>query len=242
MDLIEFIHASNQAKSKEELTKTFLAFLEAYGVDRFIMGQISHDTTAQKEKHLGLMVNYPTEWMEHYVESHYVDHDPVYQHALVARKPFTWHEVESSQKLTQKAELVMNEAREHKLFGGIGLSIYRPLGSIIGMGFAGSEADVRLDKDAVSIINAAANQYFTVYADLTNFDDLENLKVELTPREKEVLHWLARGKTKPEVSDILTISESSVKRHCENVFQKLQVNNVQLAVAKALRMGLVNPF
>lgn len=242
MDLVEFIHESNNAQTKEELTQKFLKFLESFGIDRFIMGQISHDTTALKEKHLGLMVNYPPEWMSHYVESHYVNHDPVYQTALTARRPFTWEAVEQDKHITKKARLVMDEARENKLYGGIGLSIHRPLGSIIGMGFAGSEKGVRSDQDAISMIYAAANQYFIVYADLTKFDDLDNQEVQLTARESEVLHWLARGKTKSEVSDILSISESSIKRHCESIFRKLGVNNIQLAIAKSLRMGLVKPF
>lgn len=242
MDLIEFIHASNEVETSEELTQKFLTFLDSFGIDRFIMGQISHETTAKKEEYLGLMVNYPPEWMAYYVKNHYVNHDPVYQNALTARKPFTWREVESRNDLTKEAVQVMNEARENKLYGGIGLSIHRPLGSIIGMGFAGSEKDVRNDKNATSLIYAAANQFFVVYADLTKFDEIENYKVELTARELEVLHWLARGKTKSEVADILTISEASIKRYCESVFQKLRVNNIQLAIAKSLRMGLIKPF
>lgn len=242
MDLIDFIYQSNEVKTTEELTTKFLKFLGDFGVDRFIMGQLSHDTTAKKEQYLGLMVNYPPEWMEHYVKNHYVEHDPVYQAALTARKPYTWHEIETGKVLSDKAVQVMDEARENKLYGGIALSIHRPLGSIIGMGFAGSEKGVRDDKNAVSLINAAANQFFTVYADLTKFDDMQSHPVDLTNRETEVLHWLARGKTKLEVADILTIGEAGIKRHCESIFQKLRVNNIQLAVAKGLRMGLIKPF
>lgn len=242
MDLIEFIHASNEVKDTEDLTQKFLQFLESFGIDRFIMGQISHDSTAKKEEYLGLMVNYPSEWLQHYVKNHYVDFDPVYQNALSARKPFTWTEVEQQRDLTPKALQVMNEARESKLLGGIALSIHRPLGGIIGMGFAGSELGVREDRNALSLINAAANQFFIVYADLTKFDEIEKIPVELTNREREVLHWMARGKTKSEIADILVIGEASIKRYGEAIFQKLKVNNSQLAVAKALRMGLINPF
>lgn len=241
MDLVEFIVESNRTKSIEELTNNFLKFLNNFGMDRFIMGQISHDATAQKEKYLGLLVNYPQEWMEYYVANHYVNHDPVYLAALTARKPFTWAEVETQKNLTPLNKQVMNECREHKLYSGVGLSIHQPLGGIIGMGFAGSEKDARCDKDALSLIYAAANQFFICYADLTKFDSLDQ-NIKLTNRECEVLLWLARGKTKPDIADILAISESSIKRHCEAIFQKLSVNNIPLAVAKAIRMGLIRPF
>src|SRR5476651_2255865 len=138
MDLLEFIHESNTATSKEELTKKFLKFIGGFGLDRFIMGQLSHETTENKERHLGLMVNYPPEWMAHYVANHYVDFDPVYQKALTARKPFTWEEVQNVKGITRKSVQVMEEARDNKLYSGVGLSIHQPLGGIIGMGFAGS--------------------------------------------------------------------------------------------------------
>lgn len=242
MDLIEFIHKSNAARDTEELTQLFLKFLRLYGMDRFVMAEMSHDTTDQKEQHFGLLVNYPSEWLSHYVANHYIDHDPVYQTALTARRPFTWEEVQQGRNVTKKAIQVMEEARDNKLYSGVGLSIHQPLGRIIGMGFAGSEKGVRTDKDALSIINAAANQFFIVYADLTKYDSLEDLKVDLTNRECEVLLWMARGKTKTDISDILSIGESTVKRHCESIFRKLDVNNSQLAIAKALRMGIIKPF
>ena len=242
MDLTEFIVESNQTKNIEELTNNFLKFLSAFGMDRFIMGQISHDSTAQKEKYLGLLVNYPQEWMEYYVANHYVNHDPVYLAALTARKPFSWTEIEAQKNLSKKSQQVMNECREHKMYSGVGLSIHQPLGGIIGMGFAGTQKDARCDKDALSLIYAAANQFFICYADLTKFNALDPENINLTNRECEVLLWLARGKTKTDVSDILAVSESSIKRHCESIFQKLDVNNIPLAVAKAIRMGLIRPF
>ena len=240
MNLIEFIEISNRSSDVEDLTSCFLAFLDGFGMERFIMGEISHDTTEKKEKHLGVLVNYPEEWLEHYVANHYVDHDPVYQAALLSRKPYTWEEVQTPD-ISEKAQLVMDEAREAKLYSGIGLSIHQPMGEIIGMGFAGTEKDARCDKDAVSMIFAAANQFFTVYTDLIKQEDTEP-KQSLTTRENEILLWLARGKTKSEISDILFISESTVKRHCENIFKKLEVNNVPFAVLKAVRTGLIRPF
>jgi len=47
----------------------------------------------------------------------------------------------------------------------------------------------------------------------------------LTPREREVLHWLRLGKSNDEIAIILGISPHTVKNHLEHVFQKLEVNN-----------------
>ena len=54
----------------------------------------------------------------------------------------------------------------------------------------------------------------------------------LTDRESEVLHWVARGKTNPEIAMILEISAFTVKNHMQRVFKKLDVSNRAQAVSK----------
>jgi len=61
----------------------------------------------------------------------------------------------------------------------------------------------------------------------------------LTSREKEVLKLLTEGITYKGVADKLVISETTVKTHVNNIFQKLQVNDRTQAVLYALRYGLV---
>ncbi len=48
---------------------------------------------------------------------------------------------------------------------------------------------------------------------------------QLTPREREVLFWVARGKSNPETGAILAISPSTVGKHLERIYQKLGVEN-----------------
>lgn len=66
-------------------------------------------------------------------------------------------------------------------------------------------------------------------------------KKALTAREQEVLIWIARGKTKLETAKVLHVSESCIKRHCEKIFQKLEVNNLPHAVATAIKEGIIDP-
>jgi len=61
----------------------------------------------------------------------------------------------------------------------------------------------------------------------------------LTTREKEVLKLLTEGITYKGVADKLVISETTVKTHVNNIFQKLQVNDRTQAVLYALKHGLV---
>ncbi len=53
----------------------------------------------------------------------------------------------------------------------------------------------------------------------------------LSKREIEILGWVARGKTNPEIGLILKISQRTVHKHLEHVYQKLGVENRMAAVA-----------
>ncbi len=56
---------------------------------------------------------------------------------------------------------------------------------------------------------------------------------KLTPRETEVLSWLAKGKTNRDISEILSMSPRTVNKHLEHVFEKLGVETRSAAAALA---------
>lgn len=70
--------------------------------------------------------------------------------------------------------------------------------------------------------------------------DEENLLNYLTQREEEVLDLLTQGITYKGVAQKLFISETTVKTHVNNIFQKLQVNDRTQAVLYALNNGFLN--
>lgn len=57
----------------------------------------------------------------------------------------------------------------------------------------------------------------------------------LTPRETEVLSWVAKGKTNRDVGEILGMSPRTVNKHLERVFEKLGVETRAAAAALASR-------
>lgn len=60
----------------------------------------------------------------------------------------------------------------------------------------------------------------------------------LSQRELEVLYWLASGASNREISELLYITESTVKRHVYNIFSKLNVRNRTQATLQAIKLGV----
>jgi two-component system NarL family response regulator len=63
---------------------------------------------------------------------------------------------------------------------------------------------------------------------------------DLSQRELDVLHQLAKGRTNKEIAAHLFISEDTVKSHIKGLFSKLEVKDRTEAVITAFRHGIVH--
>jgi PAS domain S-box-containing protein len=63
----------------------------------------------------------------------------------------------------------------------------------------------------------------------------------LSPREREVLHLLARGHTNREIGEELVITAHTVKVHVEHILAKLGVSDRTQAAVRAIELGYIVP-
>ena len=61
----------------------------------------------------------------------------------------------------------------------------------------------------------------------------------LTDREREVLTFLAEGKSNDEIAEALVISPKTVARHRENIMHKLNLHSRAELVRYAIRKGII---
>jgi len=62
----------------------------------------------------------------------------------------------------------------------------------------------------------------------------------LTPREQEVLRLIAEGRTTNEIANALTLSRHTVRRHRDNIMQKLNLHSKAELIRFAVRKGLLD--
>lgn len=77
---------------------------------------------------------------------------------------------------------------------------------------------------------------------LRNPQDFENkcdLEFKLTSREIEVLEQLSKGLSYNIIAENLFLSPSTIRKHIENIYKKLQVHNKLEAVEKARNNNLI---
>ncbi|MDA0271067.1 MAG: LuxR C-terminal-related transcriptional regulator [Chloroflexi bacterium] len=94
----------------------------------------------------------------------------------------------------------------------------------------------RLGARAVGVDAAAAAHAAIEAVALGRFD---NVRPALTPREAEVLHLLAEGRSYRTAADALGLEWRTVQVHARNIYQKLGVHSKVEAVLAAREAGLI---
>ena len=70
-------------------------------------------------------------------------------------------------------------------------------------------------------------------------DQIQQEEISLSKRETEILEQLAKGLNYQKIADNLFISPSTVRKHIENIYKKLQVHNKMEAVQKAMKHNIL---
>jgi len=61
----------------------------------------------------------------------------------------------------------------------------------------------------------------------------------LTPREAEILEYMATPNTYKQIAGLLNVSEETVRSHAKNILEKMKQPNRAQAVLAAMRIGLL---
>lgn len=150
--------------------------------------------------------------------------------------PFTMDtQVLNAKRPTALAKAAVRLFAEYNITRSAFIPVHGPHGARASLGFLGNRSD--LSHTELGDLAIFAAHAYDIYSNLKNHLVLpESL---LSPRQLEVLHWAANGKTSGEIASILSLSEHTVNTYMNNAIRKLDcVNRVQV-VAKALRMRLI---
>lgn len=241
-DIEQYIYDIREAENVEEAFATLQKYLSQLGLDRVVYSLMTDFRSIGLPAGHAILGNYPDDWMEYYRQQGYEDIDPVRKILMLTNEPFRWTELQRYKEIEKIEKSLMGEAQDAKLLDGFGLGIHCPFGEVIGMGFASSSGGVGEDEFTRSQVRIAAQEFHSVFMGL-HAHRQRRLSSVLSRREIEVLKWLARGKSVPETTAILSvdgsISEATVRFHVKNIYAKLEVSSVPQAVAKSLSNGIL---
>ncbi|MDJ0512457.1 MAG: LuxR family transcriptional regulator [Methyloceanibacter sp.] len=181
----------------------------------------------------------PQGYLDHYVENNYVLRDPLVTELRNTVQPFSWSDVVERRDLTRADRRIVEEADEFDVNNGLVVPIVTLSGSLSVFSPCGRDPDLSPDaRRAVELISLYSHQALKrVLVDRMRSSEAHT---PLTPREREVMHWIAAGKSDHEVAAILNISAGTVNLHVERAKRKLDAFRRTFAVVKAIRLGEIS--
>lgn len=91
----------------------------------------------------------------------------------------------------------------------------------------------------ISFIGDGLPSYYSLSTD-DEFHPAElNYHTLFTPREKEILANIAKGKTFGEIAEVLNISPHTINTHKKNILKKTDCNNTTELIARCVREGVI---
>lgn len=226
----------DQATSVDEILGTFCTCLEQYGFCACLITQLPLSHESRWHEHI-LANCWPHEWYQHYNATGHFRHDPCVALSRRTADPFPWSEV-NRKNLEAPARLVMDEATEFGLRQGMCVPVHSPFAPPTVVTVSGEIVD--LAPAIRHIVCLLARQSLQAVLRLGSGPG-DSAKPVLSGREREILRWVADGKTAWEVSRILSLSEHTVLTHQRNAKLKLDAANNVHAVVKAFLRHEIQP-
>lgn len=186
-----------------------------------------------------VMSGWPEPYQAMYTERNYVLKDPTVAYCQTHTTPIVW----TPDIYSERSYEMMEEARRFGLSHGMSIPVHESprIKSMVSLA-----RDQRLDLDErerqllIAGGNVLANCAHVATSKLVVPALLAQERPKLTPRELEVMQYVAHGKGSEVIGDILGLSKPTIEFHVKNALRKLGVASRLQGVARAVALGLVH--
>ena len=210
--------------------------LREFGFEYLCLTGIPH--AQQRFEDVMLAVRVPPEWFKIYLDENYAAIDPVIRQFRRTSRPFVWRSAPYDPEREPRAAELVRRVTEFGLAEGLCVPVFGPSGCEGGVWMGGEQPD--LSERSRPLLHLVGLYAFD-RARLLRQPPRAPERRRLTAREREILVWIATGKSDWEIGEILTLSRRTVAKHSQTILQKLAAANRTQAVAIALRENIIAP-
>ncbi len=232
----DFVTDTSAAQTNDALFSLLARAVEQYGYEKVILSIFSDPTLPQFTHHTGIFKRDLDDFQAFYAEKNHARIDPFARLIRAGAGSFVFADVDKLMRLSKAQEKFIGAFGELHIYQGVAVRLGHNNGAV------GLSTANRLGKtDAnLPVLDAICTQAFLSFRRI-NGTPAANMAVgPLTPAEREVLLWVAAGKTDDEIGTILSVSHSTVDTHLRSVFRKLQASNRVVAVLKAIQKCIIS--
>lgn len=234
---LEFVEKLKRLDDYGDICRAIAAEIEWFGF-RYVTGW-SMPGPGDDQAGCLLLNTRPQAYVEHYIEKNYVIHDPVVTELRHTLEPFSWNDLRARRALSKFEKSILDEGRAFGALNGFMVPVVTPSGSVVVFSPCGAEPDLPgRAKAALEIVGIYAVE--ALKQALRQTAPVAAARAHLTAREREVMRWVASGRSDAEIADILSLGTRTVTWHVENAKRKLDTFRRPHAVVQALRLGEIS--
>lgn len=219
------------------LWNLLVSFFQGHGIMRVVAIHFPPVGAADQDRVRIFAVGYPEAWMEKYTEHGYL-HDPVRAHAKTHPLAFRWSDIQSLRTLTAEEEQFLRDFGTVQKSDGVAIPVFGPYGRNGFFGLSLPSGVKAMPQDMFRMCKLVAQYAHQRYCELVAPD--VDVHQPLSPRELEVLGWVARGKSNSVIAEIIGVSSNTVDTHLRRIYGKLNVTDRVSAALAGLGHGLVS--
>lgn len=235
MNLSDYIDQTNAAETPEAL---FSALETAARKCGYAHVAYAHLTSPPVTRDNAPLLNYPADWARSYVTENCQEIDPIVAWTAQIAQPYLWRDLGQTFPLSPAQRMFMTRAAQAGLTHGLTIPLHGPWGDVAGVSYAGRRQAARC-RALLSRLQLAAHQFHHCVTRLRPETARHAPALSLSARERDCLHWIARGKTSWETGVILGLQASTIDTYLRKILHKLDVSTRAMAVLKAARLGLI---
>lgn len=200
----------------------------------------SYGTVDPKSGQVVGYATYSRQWKEHYVANNLQEVDPTIHKSALSVAPVDWSRFDRDEKFHR----IFRAAHDFGIAAqGISVPIRGAFGErgLLNVTVTMPEAEwKKLSRQIIGELQLAAVHLHD--AAIQTGILLPGLtRPMLSTREREVLQWVAAGKSQQDVGDILSISSRTVEVHLRSAREKLGALTTVQAVGRAVGLGIIYP-
>lgn len=241
---IEAIHA---AASRPDCFHVFGRLIARRGFPAFVHVPVAPATQDPLD---AMWATVRPDWVETYQREQFWRTDPVVAASRQTVAPLVWSDMVvgrglfAGRTLGRPALRVMEAVRDFGYLNGITLPIHGGNRAVISC-FAEDASPTACHEMFQRHGATVSLLMLHLHESLARFGRCDevtgSVEGSITPRMREILTWVAAGKTNAEIAIILGISGETVSSHMRGALARLDVHTRAQAAARALRLGLIRP-
>lgn len=184
-----------------------------------------------------IQVGYSRKEVDAYLASDFRRLDIVHRVVLAHGLPMRWSTIWRNTETSAEERGFQSAMIEAGFREGLAIPLYGPNMRNATVNLSHMSDTVDLGHEAVALVHfvaqAAHLRICAMFAEEASADR------HLSTREKEILDWVARGKSNGVIADILEISPGTVDTYMRRIYEKLEVSDRTSAAVKGVGMGLI---